>query len=208
MKKLSFFLFLSILFFACKGRIEIAEIRDGQGNLIEQYAKNSKTNLREGISTKYVGNRKIEEAYYQNDLLHGERKLFHNNGKVQVIENYEKGVFIGVYKDFFENGILKSEGKYVAGAMMGKWKFYYSSGKLKEIVEFKDNEENGPFEEYHENGKIKARGTYLSEENSLNPNKEHGVLELFDETGKLIKKMNCNHGICVTTWTVESEKNN
>ncbi len=203
MVRLSFFVVLvSFLCFACGKQTEIAEVRDGEGNLIEKYAKDPKTNLRNGLSTKYIGKRKVEEAHYLNDVLHGERKVFYENGTVEALENYENGIFVGPYKSFYEkNNSLKSEGEYVAGKMTGNWKFYYPNGRIKEIVAFKENEEDGPFEEYYESGTIKAKGNYKTLEGSVNPNKEHGLLELFDETGTLVKKMNCNYGACVTTWT-------
>jgi len=82
---------------------------------------------------------------------------------------------------------------------MVKWKRYYDSGELMEIVNFVENEENGPFVEYYKNGNKKATGNYLDGDN------EHGELELFDEQGELIKKMNCNKGICRTSWTKEAD---
>ena len=48
--------------------------------------------------------------------------------------------------------------------------------------------------------KTKAAGNYLAGDN------EHGELKLFDENGELIKKMNCNNGLCQTSWTKEENE--
>ena len=79
---------------------------------------------------------------------------------------------------------------------------YFMKRALQEAqMAFDKNEENGPFEEYHPNGKIKAKGTYLAGDN------EHGLLEIFDDKGELIKKMQCKKGVCRTTWKKEDSTN-
>ena len=44
--------------------------------------------------------------------------------------------------------------------------------------------------------KKESRRVYLDGDN------EHGELKLFDEQGVLTKKMNCDKGICRTSWTL------
>jgi antitoxin component YwqK of YwqJK toxin-antitoxin module len=107
------------------------------------------------------------------------------------------GAFQGAWKTFHENGQLKLEGEYIDNKMEGLWKGYYDNGGLKEEVHFKGNEENGAFIEYYKNGKLKAEGAYLGGDN------ENGLLKLYDETGELIKKMDCKKGVCRTIWTKE-----
>ena len=82
--------------------------------------------------------------------------------------------------------------------MQGIWKKYYESGKLMESVTMRDNEENGPFVEYWENGNLKAEGAYLDGDN------EDGELKLYDEHGELEKTMQCERGMCYTTWKKET----
>ena len=48
--------------------------------------------------------------------------------------------------------------------------------------------------EYFRNGNLKAEGSYLDGDN------EHGLLKLYDETGRLIRKMECEQGVCRTFW--------
>ncbi len=190
-------LFLALCLAACKSELETVESKDEDGNLI-RFTRQTENYARQGLFTRLTPDGiKLEESNYLNDTLHGQRTLFFPNGKPEIIELYHKGAFSGKHKTFFESGQLKVEGEYIDGAMNGNWQVYYESGQLKEIVSFKDNEENGPFKEFYPNGKQKAEGQYLGGDN------EHGELLLYDEAGELIKKMNCNHGICRTAWTKE-----
>ena len=160
-----------------------------------KYTQDKKTKLKEGRLIRYdeSGN-KIEEAFYKNDQLQGQRSLFSPEGYLEVTENYVNGIFSGTYTAFFESGQVMTTGDYVNGTMEGSWKSYYKDGTLKEIVQFSNNEENGPFQEFHPNGKLKAEGTYLDGD------QEDGPLKLYDETGTLVTEMNCVKGRCATVW--------
>lgn len=187
-----------LLFIACSSKLKVVEIRNEAGKLIEKYTQNVETQQREGESELYASDGKLlEKSYYKNGQLHGERILYHENEKIQVIERYDNGEFKGLYQAYYDNGQLEIEGKYIDGQMNGKWKRYYTSGELMEIVTFVSNYENGPFVEYHKNGKIKTEGKYLDGDN------EQGELKMYDEEGMLIRKMDCNKGICKTIWTAE-----
>ena len=190
-----FILALTILMVSCNSRLEKVE-EAGEFGEVVQYERNKKTFAKEGEFTRRTSKGKIiEKANYKNDTLHGQRILFFENGQPEIIETYQNGIFVGSYQDFHENGKVKMEGEYTNGQMEGLWKVYYANGQLKEEVNFHLSEENGPFKEYHENGKIKAEGTYLEGDN------EDGLLQLYDETGTLVKKMDCKKGVCHTTWT-------
>lgn len=144
---------------------------------------------------------KLEEANYQGGQYQGKRVLFFaNTGDTMIVETYEKGRFEGPYQLYHPNGKLKMEGQYRDNAMAGQWYQYYDNGALKEVVTFSNNEENGPFKEYHPNGKLSAEGSYLHGDH------EHGQLKVYDETGALIKIMECNQGICRTVWPTKNKK--
>ncbi len=196
MKNLIWLFLLGI--FACSPKTKMVEVKDDAGNVIERYMTDVEKEVKEGKSEIFSSTGQLlETAFYKNGQLHGQRVLFHENGTTQAIEQYENGQFAATFKAFYDNEQLELEGKYVSGKMDGEWKRYYDSGELMEIVTFVENEENGPFVEYYRNGNKKATGTYLAGDN------EHGELQLFDEQGGLIKKMNCNKGICRTSWTKE-----
>ena len=66
-----------------------------------------------------------------------------------------------------------------------------------EQVTFVNNTENGPFQEFYPSGQVKVEGEYLNGDN------EHGVLKFYNEDGVLTKTMDCNQGMCKTTWKLE-----
>lgn len=193
-----FFWLFSLLFFLACSDISIVEIKDEEGNIIERYEQNKEDKRKNGAFSRFAATGELlETANYHNDTLNNLRILYYESGDTQIVENYYNGIFEGGYKAYYENGHLELKGKYVKGTMTGQWTRFYKSGKLMEMVTFENNEENGPFIEYYENGQLKAKGNYLDGDN------EHGSLELYNELGTLIKKMNCEHGICRTSWTLE-----
>jgi antitoxin component YwqK of YwqJK toxin-antitoxin module len=201
MRYLAFYILL--LAFSCARKVETIETKNEFGYTIK-YSRSKTDFAKQGAYTSfYPTGIKYEEANYINDTLHGERKLYFESGALEVLENYNMGSFISPYKRFFENGKVQQEGSYENNVATGEWKKYYQNGQLEESVTLDNNEENGPFQEFYENGNLKAEGAYKGfDEDSSRP-REHGLLKLYNEEGILIKKMNCNLGICRTIWTLE-----
>ncbi|NBC06267.1 MAG: hypothetical protein GVY26_03635 [Bacteroidetes bacterium] len=185
---------LLLLFSACKSKMEQVEHVDNYG-YTEKYTRDKETYAKEGLYQQFdEKDRLLEEAQYKNDTLHGMRILYYEQGDTQIVEHYQYGRFEGPYRTYYEGGALEQEGQYVDNEMTGYWKRYYENGQLMEKVQFENNIENGPFIEYYENGALKAEGAYLDGDN------EHGLLKLYDESGELIRKMECERGICRTVW--------
>jgi antitoxin component YwqK of YwqJK toxin-antitoxin module len=169
-------------------------IKDENGKIIEKY-ETSGDSIRSGLSEKFDSNGNLRSTEtYLNGLLTGERTIYYPTGEKQIIEHYQLGDFDGLYQFFFQSGQLEFEGNYLKNEMIGDWKRYYTNGQLQEIVRFEGNEENGPFIEYYENGQLKAEGQYYHGDN------EHGLLKLYDESGELYRKMECDSGKCHTIW--------
>lgn len=183
-----FFLSLSLLFMlACRHEKFVGSLSDYTGE-------------KSGTVKTYFDNGQLrEEGQFDNGNLDGYRKIYHPDGYLEVIEHYRQGEFHGTYQKFYSDGQVSVAGEYIDGVMKGVWKTFYPSGQLKDEVMMSDNEENGPFTEYYENGQLKAEGTYLSGEN------EHGPLKLYNEDGVLIRTMDCNQGICHTTWKIDTD---
>jgi antitoxin component YwqK of YwqJK toxin-antitoxin module len=200
MKNIVCICILAVLFSQCSS-VEIKETKDEAGRVVERYAVDKKTKLKNGLhETFFTSGGKSEESHYENGVMRGEQIFYYENGQIQEVRNMDaNGSFSGAYKSYFDNGVLKSEGQYANGSMDGKWKFFYKSGNVKEIVYFKNNTENGPFVEFHENGKMKAEGTYANE-------RENGLLKMYDEKGELTKQMQCDNGACFTTWRSDLAK--
>jgi len=178
--------------------LEVISMKDEYNNILE-YSRKKVDYAKQGLFLRKDSlGRILEAANYVNDTLHGSRIIFYpETGNRQIVENYEKGNFNGLYQVFHPNGKLEQEGQYINNVMDSVWVRYYDTGQLMEEVMFRDNEENGPFKEYHLNGNIKAEGTYREGDN------EHGLLKLYNENGELVKTMNCKNGICKTIWKKE-----
>jgi antitoxin component YwqK of YwqJK toxin-antitoxin module len=191
-----------LLFFllACQQKHEKVEQRDEYG-YTEMYFRDKVDYAKEGLYERFnTDDIKVEEAHYNNDTLDGYRILYYETGDTQIVEHYQKGRFDGPFLAYYDNGKIEIEGQYVYNEMDGPWKRYYRDGQLMEVVTFRENAENGPFTEYHPNGKLKAEGTYV------NGDGEHGLLKLYDESGELIKTMNCDYGVCRTVWSKEKNE--
>jgi len=184
---------MSLLFlFSCSSREEVTAEEFG---MKEVYQVDKKTGEKDGNFKRYTaGGQIFEEATYSEGKLTGRRTIYRDNGNIEIVENYVDGVLNGNYETYYENNTKEIEGSYIDGVMKGEWRRYYPDGTLMEVVAFDKNEENGPFTEYYENGNLKAEGTYLNGEF------EHGLLKLYDEQGQLARKMECDRGICKTTW--------
>lgn len=188
---------------ACRSELETVETTDEDGYQI-QYTRSKTDYAKQGKYISYFPDGTVyEEAEYLNDTLHGSRKLYYENGKLSVVENYKRGKFISPFLKYFESGEVQIEGSYENNKASGIWKRYYKNGQLMEVVNLRDNEEYGPFEEYYENGKKKAEGEYAGTDEDTGKPLEQGVLKLYNEQGELIKEMNCNRGTCLTTWKKE-----
>lgn len=169
------------------------------GSPHEEYAID-KSGSKEGPYKIYAENGALMEegAYKQNHYV-GTRKMY-SNGILEIAETYDDtGSLQGNAFVYYPDGKVQIEKPYKDNKIQGILKGYYPTGAIKEEVTIVDNEENGPFIEYHPNGKVHWKGQYLNGDN------EFGLLERFDTTGTLIKKMMCDSiGICRTFWKSEN----
>ncbi len=184
----------ALFYSSCTRQAPFKEVKNSQNQLVEKY-QTDKEGRKNGIYIKFLPNGDTAEiAMYEANVLNGKRRVFGDAKSVEVIEQYKNGKFDGLYQTFYASGKLKLEGQYHEDVMEGTWTSYYENGKTKEVALMKGSEENGPFTEYHPNGNKKAEGTYQ------NGTKEQGLLLLYDEQGTLIKKMECDNGVCHTIW--------
>jgi len=196
MKNLLLATALLCFLYACSST-EFIEIKDTDGNLVESYHQKEDGTL-QGMKSTYLDGKLYSEENFVEGKMNGIRKIFYGTGEVEIEENYADDVLTGSVKTFFPSGVLKQNAIYKDGVLEGNIKTFYDSGKIKEEVTFIDNEENGPFKEFHENGQLAWEGTYVNGDNEI------GIISNFDDTGKLIKKMQCDTFMgfskCKTIW--------
>ena len=75
-------------------------------------------------------------------------------GKLDYVGNFEKGKRNGIFKEYYENGVLKGEVEYKNDIKDGIWRTYYENGQLELEGEFRDNKRKGKQKKYDENGKL------------------------------------------------------
>lgn len=153
----------------------------------------------------------IWEENYKNDVLHGKRTLFYANGQPQEIENYENGILVGEVLSYNKQGGIATKTPYInkngESVLEGVIQRYYPNGQLMEKTTVVNSKFDGPFEEYYENGKIKAKGSYI--EDRFSDPAEVGIVETYDSTGSLLRKLDCTFdeeqgfSTCETVWTKE-----
>ena len=79
------------------------------------------------------------------DKATGKYCKFLNRDSIVVEEGFwYREFFIGTYKSYYSNGIIRSFGQYVddhkspkAGEKIGKWIYYNKNGKVKKIIVYK-----------------------------------------------------------------------
>ena len=152
----------------------------------------------------YFQNGTLEQVghFNNNGEHHGEWTWYHSNGQIHMVQNYEKGLQDGDFKEFAEDGktmvsegqyiegerhgnwivntgIERSEGRYRNGERHGKWKTHcLQEGKITFEGSFVDGIPNGKHVYYQANGKILEEGYYTM--GQLN-----GIWKKYDEKGQL-----------------------
>lgn len=111
----------------------------------------------------------------------------------------KNGVKQGLWRQFYNNGIIKEEISYLNGKRNGYLKKYDENGTLLSIEKYVNDEpvvfaeELKEYEirrDYHSNGIVKIEGSYFN-------NKPDGIRREFDSTGKIIKGYVFNEGVLI-----------
>ncbi len=189
---LSIFLFMIVLQ-GCKNKMITTHYDDGTVYEVYGYVGDS---IIHGPYNRYSEKGVLlEKSTYDHGKLTGIRKIYREDGSLEVVEKYNDDVLDGTFQSFYPNGKLKLEGEYIKNVLTGWVKGYYDTGELKEEVWFEDNVENGPFKEYYKNGIVKWEGKYRNGSN------EFGLIKEYDKNGMLIRKMMCDsNAVCTTIW--------
>lgn len=181
--------FILITISVClSGCIKTEVTKYGDGTLKSSIRK--KGNHFHGRAVWYYPNGvRQQECYYNTDTLQGTSTRWFNNGKIQSIENFDKGrqnglfrsynengrllvecmyrndTLSGPYKEFHPAGSLKAEGNYNKGRYDGKWLYYAEDGTLVGLGEFSDG--NGKLKSWYPDGALKRLINYEN-------NQKHG----------------------------------
>lgn len=160
---------------------------------------------KEGLAFSYYTNGTIHtETPYSHGAENGYEYEFNPKGDIITITEYKNGIFVrqqkinrkdkrgdkqGLWKEFYENRIVKNEGKYEDNLKNGYWKEYTSKGVLVETLKYDKGQLVTDAEELDDldveekfypdsDGQIRFRGTYRKE-------KPHGTHIWFAEDGTI-----------------------
>jgi len=128
----------------------VANYKNGllNGYKVSYYTGNAKSYL-EGVKNIQ------EEAFYINNLRHGETKWYGKNDKLIAKYNYNMGSLEGKQYTFYEDGLtIKTIETYKNNILDGEVKEFYSNGKIKLEGLYLDGKKNGEWREYSEEGKL------------------------------------------------------
>lgn len=121
---------------------------------------------------------------------HGEWKYYFENGKVEMIENYNHGWPSGLWASYFENGQLETQGYYNnEGYENGIWEAYFENGKLNYKGEYLNGLPIKDWKIYNDDGSLEAslsfsdKGKPTGEFIANHKNKNPKVTGYFDNMG-------------------------
>jgi peptidyl-prolyl cis-trans isomerase B (cyclophilin B) len=84
----------------------------------------------------------------------------YNNGQLIMNGRYRKGLKIGKWTWWNEDGGIDSTGSYKNGLMHRKWTVWRENGKKEGEAHLKNGKLDGLFTAWHENGQTSSEGTY------------------------------------------------
>lgn len=186
---------MTLLIISCGGLKKTEQV-DENGYREVYYL--DKENVKQGTSLRINPQGIVTDSCnFRKGKIHGVRKIWTENGVLDIAETYQDGVLHGPYTTYYPDGKIKKIHEFVQNQIEGESRQYYPDGQLKAVVQFTGNLENGPFKEYFENGQLSFEGFYEGGDF------EQDTLKEYDPNGKLVRKMFCEKGVCQTVWTPE-----
>lgn len=95
---------------------KIIKYQDGKNFIIEEYFDN--------------GKKSKTTVFPLNNLKFKTLTKYNEDGYITLIASYNNGIVNGLFKKFYENGILMEEGEYKMMKKIGLWKYYNELGNL------------------------------------------------------------------------------
>jgi antitoxin component YwqK of YwqJK toxin-antitoxin module len=146
---------------------------------------------------------------FRNGVAQGVRRDYDENGNIVSGAFYkdgekvgegitlEDGVRDGVWKEFYNNGVLRGEGVYEKGVKVGVWKYYHPNGQLEQTGEFdKKGRLKGTWVWYYPSGKVLREENYRS-------GLLDGLMTEYDEAGNIIAEGEYIEGLEEGPWVYQ-----
>jgi antitoxin component YwqK of YwqJK toxin-antitoxin module len=116
-----------------------------------------------GLSTVYYDGKQLYKLMnYINDKLHGEMKVFYNDGQIQSVLTFEKGKRTGDYRYWDENGVKEEEGTFLEDKLHGLITRWYGEEQISSITMFADGNLQGLMRVFSPSGSTMKEGYYYN----------------------------------------------
>lgn len=114
-----FLIFLVSFLLSCStDKHEVFEEYYENGN--RKYMAEVKNGLLDGLATSFHPNGMVQaEIMYQNDIQHGQTRIYNEKGTLLVISDYNKGVIDGISRTYDDQGRLVLSATYQNGQKIG-----------------------------------------------------------------------------------------
>jgi hypothetical protein len=106
---------------------------------------------------KAVGGRLLTKVPVARGKVHGLSQGWHDNGQLEVEENFVDGTSHGPRKRWHANGQKKSEASIVQGVLEGEFREWHDNGQLAVVMPMKAGKGEGVCEAWFPDGKPKSR---------------------------------------------------
>jgi antitoxin component YwqK of YwqJK toxin-antitoxin module len=133
MKKIIYFIFLTLLIAGCKShtlKVIKEKFPDGTPRLVEYIDTKGGPNQSYKQNTFYPSKKIQSEGEVRNGKMNGKWTYYYENGKKWSEGYFKDGLEEGLRTTYYENGQKRYEGYFIDGKKTGNWKFWDEKGNL------------------------------------------------------------------------------
>ncbi|MBC34685.1 MAG: hypothetical protein CL663_01390 [Bacteroidetes bacterium] len=100
-----------------------------------------------------------------------------HDGVLLSEEEYDKGVKIGTWKNFYANGQVAEQYSFLNSMIEGERTHYFTNGQIQLKYEYRNGKKHGSFFSYRIDGELETQGQYVNDQ-------KKGLWVTVDEEGK------------------------
>ena len=136
----------------------------------------------------YTDDQKVAEGIYMDGKRIGIWKEYFPNGVLKSKITYDNGRPNGYAIMYHDNGKIKEEGLWQNTRWIGDYKLYYDNGQVQQEFKFSQSgKREGQQKYYFENGQVMIEGNWIA-------GNESGVIKEYYENGDIREEKNFNNG--------------
>ena len=146
-----------------------------------------------GWSLRLYEDGKIEQvSHYDKGVITGPLRVSFKNGNTKYLAKYLNGVLHGEAVQYHENGQVFSKGEYHEGKLEGDFYTYYDSGERASYASYQDGQIHGRATDWYKDGKERAIRNY--KQGKLHSEKDQPASILYDESHSIQEVQNFEEG--------------